>query len=256
MGTDNHSESLFTTTKKSEDIRHNLGTVHQAWSNERRRRIKTALAVLIPLIVVVAVGIAVFLHFNPEYGPERLSDPPIDEAAYQYQKALAEGKLPPPPPDTDASEEFGNVDAKVKISVAKKYADKALLAILFEAVDAKPSEIYLKLIANKDLTDNEKDFIKGSGSCMLTFNDQNSIQLTMPNGSDRTIYLDGPYDMAFNKDDIMLIIKKLHTEAYGVPKVPVFPELAAQEAILKKIPLPVKKDQQTFESLPAPMTVE
>ena len=256
MDNDNHSESLFTTSKNTNDVRHNLGTVHEAWSQERRRRVRHALLLLIPLLALAAGGIAVFLHFNPEYGPDRLSDPPIDEETYQMQKAAAEGRLPPPPPDTDTTELYGNPDAKLKITIAKKYAEKKLIELLLSAVDSKPSEISLKLIAKKDLDENELDFIKGSGSCLLQFNDKNSYELTMPNGSRRMIYLDGPYEMSFNNDDLMLIIKDLHTKLYGVPKVPVFPELAAKEEKLKKIPLPVEQDRQTFESLPAPIGVE
>ena len=256
MEKDRQSESLFSSSGKKNDVRHDLGTVHEAWSAERRRRIRHALMLLIPLIAVIACIIAVFLHFHPEYGPDRLSDPPIDEETYQMQKLMAEGKLPPPPPDTDTTVIYGNPDAKLQISLAKKFAEKKLLDLLFSAVDSKPSEISLKLIAKNDLDENELDFIKGSGSCMLQFNGKNSYDLTMPNGSQRTFYLDGPYEMSFNNDDLMLIIKDLHAKLYGEPKVPIFPELAQKVEALKKVPLPVKKDQQTFEKLPTPIGVE
>ena len=134
----NKPQSLF----GDNDIRHSLETVNERWEREKSRRIRLATKIALPIALVllaawlITAKIFTYFPFYPVYIIE-------EEEETETPAKAEENKAPAP------VEKMGNEEAQVKLYVGipkdpGKIPD-TFLAILHEATDTKPSQIYVEV---------------------------------------------------------------------------------------------------------------
>lgn len=216
MTDDRSSGSLFSsnTNTPTDDVRHDINTVHGAWSHESRRRTRRALVFLIPGFII-ALGIYAFLAYNCDDIPGYEIFHPIPEPPQNSILDLGGETYTVP------ANSFGFPEAKVKISLVASLAPEKLLKILHMAVDDKPSEIFVELVDTKDVPQDELGRLRDNDSCRLTINGQ--TQFTLGTGKDaQTIYIDLPIDAGYRPVDLQAVIRQVHEKEYGPTPYPVF----------------------------------
>lgn len=138
MGEDrqNRPQPLF----GENDIRHSVETVNERWEREMSRRRRLATKIVLPVAIVLVCTWLVTAKIFEYFPFQRVFEmPPMPE-----EQSEQGGKT-----EAEPVEKMGNPEAKIQFTVM--YFDKEgklpdkILAILHEATDTKPSQLYAEV---------------------------------------------------------------------------------------------------------------
>lgn len=251
----NQSDSIFSGTPQNNDVRHDLDTVQEQWSREKKRRIKRALVrVVLPIALLIIYSIfaaknsslpghSLFAMHPFSYGGgccgghdeeeddhdhDSEGDHDHDHGKHGHKHKKPQGQ--PQPPGT-----IGFPEAKVHISLVPELASKSLVDLVMRAVEAKPSEIFVTTITRDKLTPEQLKQMQNNESCGLTINGKSEFDIIDTNGVKKKLQLNAPFTIAYTGDDLAIAIMDVHAQQYGKPNVPVFlPVSAEAEAQIAK----------------------
>ena len=174
------SQSLFSSSR---DESHSLSRANDLQLAEKRARMKRFLVWGLPLCVLVLIGAVAFLwepvkaivdSFKPH------EEPPPPSHFHEMEKQRNETQ-------EERDERLGKFTVKgnpnAKFVIVVEGEDKSQLRqgheeILNDAVNTKPSEIYLKM-----------RFSAGGGSLKITFNGDDTFELVQEDGTKHEFYL-------------------------------------------------------------------
>ncbi len=201
----NYSNSIF-----SEQPGHSLDTAKQAADQERRKRLRTFRRIGLPLCLLGIVSIG-FLLRKPITAIVTFKEP--DYEAIQREMAEQENIGHDQEPSEEsklaiekAKKRYGNQEAEIIISLRfpdELFAPEGILALAYNAIDCKPSEIGLIVEFRQPISGEQ-------GENSILINGKSEVTSTI-NAQTRTIQLND----SIREEDFALVLDNLHAALYG-----------------------------------------